>query len=305
MHNKFISVIMSTYNETEENLLESINSILSQTYREFEFIIINDNPQNATIKRVLDSLSDSRIVIVPNKKNYGLVHSLNYALEIARGDIIARMDADDISYPTRFKTQLTYLLNGDYDLVGSYIQPVNEKGHVIKDRMKFPLNSAEIQFFMQWGNCVAHPTWMGKRDMFIQLQGYRNISYCEDYDFLLRAIKCGYKIGNLPQIELKYRVREQSISISNNVDQYLLRNYLSKNRQKILQISDSDIKDYLISKKFEYDKRKYLEYLKLKITIKNSGNDFQKRITSAIRVISNSYLYVDLIEKLMLILRER
>ena len=112
MMNNEISVIMSCYNETEKELSESINSILSQTFKNIEFIIVDDNPTNTTLKNLLIKYgNDKRVKLVFNDTNLGLAQSLNKAIDISTGEYIARMDADDIALPTRFEAQLEFLEN--------------------------------------------------------------------------------------------------------------------------------------------------------------------------------------------------
>ena len=104
---------MGVYNEKISWLNESVESILNQTYRNFEFIIIDDNPDNKEIKNYLLNLKqrDERIIIIFNDCNIGLTKSLNKGLEMATGEFVARMDADDISINTRFERQISYLNN--------------------------------------------------------------------------------------------------------------------------------------------------------------------------------------------------
>ena len=101
---------MSIYSEEEEWIRESIDSILNQTFSDFEFIIINDNPNRDKNNSLLTEYTriDNRIIIITNEENIGLTKSLNKGLEIARGKYIARMDADDISLPTRFEKQVDF-----------------------------------------------------------------------------------------------------------------------------------------------------------------------------------------------------
>lgn len=103
-----ISVIMSTFNEKLEWVKEAIDSIINQTYRNIEFIIIVDNPNNIELKNMLEQycIEDDRIKIIVNEFNIGLVKSLNKALKICSGEFIARMDADDISVKYRLEKQL-------------------------------------------------------------------------------------------------------------------------------------------------------------------------------------------------------
>src|SRR5690348_17026682 len=101
---------MSVYNEQDDWLKQSIESILNQTYQYFEFIIVLDNPNNKAAKRLLERYQqiDNRIKLIYNEENIGLTNSLNKALEVAKGTYIARMDADDISDPRRFEIQYNY-----------------------------------------------------------------------------------------------------------------------------------------------------------------------------------------------------
>ncbi len=102
---------MSTYNETVEELKKAIDSILTQTFKNFEFIIILDNPQNYEHKKVINEYlsKDKRIIFLINESNIGLAASLNEGIENAKGDYIARMDADDISMPNRLEKEYNYL----------------------------------------------------------------------------------------------------------------------------------------------------------------------------------------------------
>ncbi|MBN1066205.1 glycosyltransferase [Clostridium botulinum] len=299
-----ISIIMSIYNETFEELNKSINSILSQTFKDFEFIIINDNPNNIIIKSVIDSIIDPRIKLYNNEKNCGLIFSLNKAIQISQGKYIARMDADDISYSTRLEEQLNYIQKNNLDLIGSYIELINEEDETIKSEMRFPIGHKKIDRFMTWGSCIAHPTWLGKRSMFEHLGGYRNAKYCEDYDLILRAIKCGYVVGNLPKVQLKYRIRMNGISKSHSVDQYLIREYLSYHRKSICIISDNDINNYLKSNQYMSQKDKVIQYKKCKSIIKNSKESILIRSKAIVKSIINKYFWKDLQEKIMLFLRE-
>ena len=129
-----ISVIMSVYNEKKEWLQMSINSILNQSFKNFEFIIVLDNPDNIELKAVLEQFAakDSRIKLIYNKKNMGLVYSLNSALKVAKGEYIARMDADDISELDRLEVQYNYFeQNPDIDFVSGFIRIIDEFDNVI------------------------------------------------------------------------------------------------------------------------------------------------------------------------------
>ena len=113
-----ISVIMTVYKESKEELKESFESIINQTYKNIEFIIVIDNPKEQWRIDFIKSYNDSRVKLVVNKENLGLPLSLNKALKLVTGNYIARMDADDISMPERIEKQLDFLKKNNYDLVG-------------------------------------------------------------------------------------------------------------------------------------------------------------------------------------------
>lgn len=142
-----ISVIMSTYKESEKFLRESIESILQQTYQDFEFIIILDYPENQEHIRIINEYKekDSRIQFYINEKNKGLTDSLNTALTYIRGEYVARMDADDIACKDRFEKQIKYLQENDYDLIGGITRMINEDGKTLYSISKVPSDYNKIK----------------------------------------------------------------------------------------------------------------------------------------------------------------
>lgn len=224
-----ISIIMSTYKEEESLLRQSIESILNQTYRDFEFIIILDNPENEMHKRVIEEyvLGDSRIQFYINEKNMGLTHSLNRGIDLAKGEYIVRMDADDISLVDRLERQLEYLEMNHYDLIGGITEMINEDGTLLYSIKSVPTDPNKINKALCYGQCIAHPTWFGKKEVFDSLSGYRNMPLCEDYDFTLRAVLHGFVVSNLNVPVLKYRMTANSVSRSNLFDQYLYMSYIT------------------------------------------------------------------------------
>lgn len=300
METDLISIIMSTYNESILELHKSIYSILNQTYKNIELIIINDNPNN---KEVIEELyriqtSDSRVKIFLNSENIGLVCSLNKALSHASGSYIARMDADDISTPQRLEKQLNVLKKGRFDLIGGNIELIDERDKVI-GKLNFPEKGGKILFFMRWGSCLAHPTWLGKREVFDSLNGYRFIPYCEDYDFLLRALNNGYKLGNCREKCLNYRVREKSISRSYANEQYIIRNYLYQKRRDIIQVDEQNINSYMNSQAYKKEVRRYTYFLEIKEKIRTRNIS----VHDAVQLFLNKYTYQCIEEKIGLKLR--
>lgn len=224
-----ISVIMSTYKEDERLLRESIESILNQTYRDFEYIIILDYPDNDIHKSVIEeyALKDNRIHFYINEKNMGLTDSLNRGLSLCHGEYIARMDADDISLPDRLERQMEYLEKNHYDLIGGITEMINENGSLLYSIKSVPADPKKINKALRYSQCIAHPTWLGRKEVFEKNAGYRHMPLCEDYDFTLRAVLNGFVISNLNEAVLKYRMTSNSISRSNLFEQYLYMSYIT------------------------------------------------------------------------------
>lgn len=256
-----ISVIMSTYKEDERLLRESIESILNQTYRDFEYIIILDYPDNVVHKSVIEeyALKDDRIHFYVNEKNMGLTDSLNRGLSLCHGEYIARMDADDISLPNRLERQMKYLEKNHYDLIGGITEMINENGSLLYSIKSVPTDPKKINKALRYSQCIAHPTWLGRKEVFEKNAGYRHMPLCEDYDFTLRAVLNGFVISNLNEAVLKYRMTSNSISRSNLFEQYLYMSYIT-NEYKNNRIASVD-KAYAYVQQHlnETDSDKYLK----------------------------------------------
>ena len=259
-----ISVIMSTYKEDERLLRESIESILNQTYKDFEYIIILDYPDNDVHKSVIEeyALKDDRIHFYINETNMGLTDSLNRGLSLCHGEYIARMDADDISLPYRLERQLEYIKKNQYDLIGGITQMIDEDGNSIYSIQKVPTDFNKIKKALRYGQCIAHPTWLGRKEVFDCLNGYRNIPLCEDFDFTLRAVLNGFKISNLNETVLKYRMTKNSISRNNLFDQYLYMKYITNEYSNGNIASIENAKEYV---KSHLDKKNAEKYLKANV----------------------------------------
>ena len=256
-----ISVIMSTYKEDERLLRESIESILNQTYRDFEYIIILDYPDNDVHKSVIEeyALKDDRIHFYINEKNMGLTDSLNRGLSLCHGEYMARMDADDISLPDRLERQMKYLEKNHYDLIGGITEMINENGSLLYSIKSVPTDPKKINKALRYSQCIAHPTWLGRKEVFEKNAGYRHMPLCEDYDFTLRAVLNGFVVSNLNEAVLKYRMTSNSISRSNLFEQYLYMSYIT-NEYKNNRIASVD-KAYAYVQQHlnEKDSDKYLK----------------------------------------------
>jgi glycosyltransferase involved in cell wall biosynthesis len=205
-----ISVIMSVYN-AEKYLDKAIESILTQTYDDFEFVIIDDKSTDNSAD-IISSYADqdNRIRYFKNKNNRGLTYSLNKALKLAKGKYIARMDADDISVPEKLEIQYDFLQkNKEISFVGTSAYNIDENGEIISER-NVPLEYEEIKRSIKLVNPVIHPSVMFYKKDILVIGGY-NEKYkkVQDYDLWFRAIANGLKIKNLSDRLLYYRVNDQ------------------------------------------------------------------------------------------------
>jgi hypothetical protein len=224
-----VSVIMAVFDEPEDWLKLSIESILKQTFTSFEFIIILDCHTNYKAKEIINnySLKDSRIKFFTNESNIGLAKSLNKALKIASGELIARMDADDISIENRIETQYRFLKkNKNIDLVGSWVIKINNKGEKIGLR-KVGKDIIKLRRIINYTSIAIHPTWMFRKSILKKLYGYRFFPRSQDRDFMFRLIENGYQISNIQKPLLFKRVIMDSFS-DNNIYSRLYSLKLSK-----------------------------------------------------------------------------
>lgn len=209
-----ISIILPTYNN-EKTIFYSIKSILSQSYRNFELIIINDSSTDKT-KQIIHSFNDSRIIYMENEKNIGATKSIIRGIEIAKRDYIARMDGDDIAIPERLEIQLNYLTaNPDIDLVASNIILFTNNKVIGSSNLKL-YNSNNINFYMRTVG-LPHVTWMTKNEFFRNFEYNPSIRVAQDQDLLLRANNiCQFTLLKEPlvfvklpeKINVKYKLKQ-------------------------------------------------------------------------------------------------
>jgi glycosyltransferase involved in cell wall biosynthesis len=204
---------MSTYN-SEKYLKYSINSVLSQTYTNFEFIIVNDG-SNDSSKNILDNFRsmDNRIKIIDNIYNIGLTKSLNLGIEECKGKYIARIDSDDIWFPNKLFSQVAYLnRNSSCKLLATNYLVFPSDSKIVNSNLKKNLNNIDLINEMLKRNCICHSSVIIDRKVLNQLDGYNeNFIYAQDYDLWLR-IMIKHQISLLPISLLLLRVSKDSIS---------------------------------------------------------------------------------------------
>jgi len=237
-----ISVIMPVYNG-EKYLKEAIDSILNQTYADFELLLINDASTDHT-ENVINSYNDDRIVYIKNEKNLGLIKTLNKGLDLAKGEFIARMDQDDISLPERFEKQIAvFEKNPEIGVCGTWFTPLINNILIDKKTLKHPEHSETIKIAMLGYCALGHPTIMLRRNMIKNLRYDTDYQAAEDYELWTRLSR-NTKLYNVQESLLHYRFHETNISVLEESTQ-------SKNSEKIignqlnyidLDSSDSDIR---------------------------------------------------------------
>jgi len=206
-----ISVVMSVYN-AEKYLDEAIQSILNQTYKDFEFIIINDGSTDKSLKIIKKYKSQDERIVLISRENRGLVASLNEGIEKARGKYIARMDADDISLPDRFEEQLRFMEeNSDIGVCGSWVEVFGENRR--SAIWKMATTDAKLRPRLLFSVTFAHPSVMMRKDLIDKYCLKYNGKYlhAEDYKFWLDFSK-HTKFANIPKVLFQYRYLETSVS---------------------------------------------------------------------------------------------
>jgi glycosyltransferase involved in cell wall biosynthesis len=201
-----LCVLMATYND-EKYIAAALDSILSQTYGDFELLVINDGSSDGTEGILREyARKDGRVRVVLCDKNTGLASALNLGLRETGADLVARMDADDVALPDRLEKQMEYLAaHPEIDVLGTFCEDIDEFGDRTGRIRRMPLGS-EKNAALVWTNPVIHPTIMFRRDRIMRLGGYNaTLRRRQDYDLWFRVIAAGMKIDNIPEVLLLYR----------------------------------------------------------------------------------------------------
>lgn len=204
-----VSVIIPAFNESPKIIFDAVNSILKQTYKNIEVHIFDDSTKTETKNAIDHFLYDSRIHVHRSKKRVGFIKSLNKGLEVSLGKYIARMDGDDVSLPDRIEKEVAYLeANSSIMVVGGQMNIMDENGKITSKR-SYPTGGIKFYLFSCARNPLAHPTIMMRRE--VVDKGYRydeSLKMSEDLDLWLRLMNDGYKLANLQDTVLNYRVTD-------------------------------------------------------------------------------------------------
>lgn len=252
-HRPSVSVLLSIHNGAAY-IAEAIESILSQTYKDFELLIKDDASTDRTAE-LIKTYSDERIHISANSVARGLTHNLNAMIREARGTYLVRMDHDDICHKYRFEKQVAFLdRHPTFALVGSEAIVIDSHGKHLH-RLELPHTNDEIRAYLCKGNCIVHPSTMLRREAVMKIGAYdESFPYAQDYDLWLRLSE-EYSLANLREPLLFYRVHNGQISSTKLIDQSLcahrairnaeLRRAISAGRSELRFIFSQTVGDIL------------------------------------------------------------
>lgn len=212
-----VSVIMPAFN-AENHIKEAIDSILSQSFSNFEFIIIDDGSIDSTNQIVKEyAKNDKRIKLIKNTDIKGVTGALNTGLKAAIGEYIVRMDADDIALPQRLQRQVDFMdKNPEFGLAGSWYEMFGD----LQGTRELSVDTNLIQVTMLFHGALAHPTTIFRRELFSghDLHYDTQFKYGQDYDLWVRASKVT-KITNIPEVLLKYRIHKKNVGTQHSYEQ--------------------------------------------------------------------------------------
>lgn len=266
-----ISILMPTYN-VAKYVEEAVKSILQQTYRDFELIIVDDCSTDGTYE-ILSKLaeSDKRIVLSRNEVNSKICVTLNKAWQRARGEFIGRMDGDDISAPERFEVLKRFLdEHQDIDLVGSQAISIDENGNKLSYK-KYLRTPAFIRRGNHFCSSISH-IWLAKRKVYETLKGYRNIPYAEDYDFLLRGENRGFLFANVEEYVYSIRIRQGNTGFSEGLNQFKTKYYVQAINQGKVPYTEETYK-----KAISYTPKEQKEFIVAYNALNKAINEREKK----------------------------
>ncbi len=282
--NPLVSIILPVYNGAAY-LAEAIESIITQTYQNLEIIILNDGSTDAS-QAIISSFNDHRIIAI-QQDNIGLAETLNKGIKLAKGEYMARQDADDISLPDRIQKQINYLQSHPEILVlGTRAKIFKDQGQYIGEH-KHALNAAELHFDILFENPFVHSSIMFKK-IHIEKLGYYNTdrSYFEDWELWSRFVEIG-NIGNLKSNLVEYRHHEQGLSKSDyyfNADSRSLQT--KKNIKHLLGYENQSISDIAALLHIDYKNYKGTTIETMYHELNQITNHLKKRYPSETKMIS-------------------
>jgi glycosyltransferase involved in cell wall biosynthesis len=209
-----VSVVMSVYNG-QRFLSEAVQSILGQSFSDFEFVIVDDGSTDKSSEILAQYMRRDDRIHVHRQTNKGRALSLNIGMELSKGRYVARMDADDVALPNRLAEQVDFMeLHPEVGLLSGSYERISSDGRLM-DMVRLPLRDDEIRSMMLQSNAMCHPAVMMRKEVAIACGGYRKVFLdADDYDLWLRMSE-RIQLANLEQSILRYRVHSKQASIVN------------------------------------------------------------------------------------------
>lgn len=236
----------------------SIESILKQSFTDFEFIIISDGSTDSSLQILREyAQKDARIHLLVNEKNLGETPTRNVGLNVSRGKYIAAFDADDISMPDRLKLQKEFLdTHPEIFLVGSRAEIIDQTGKVMRNP-KIMVESERLSEAMPRSNFIFHPSIMFRNNPVFRYR--EKIPYVGDYDFHLNLLSSGKKLANLPETLIQYRLHGDSISDTKSLKQILLAEKVREMYQARITTGRDDYDSFDATEILTVDEEKVIE----------------------------------------------
>lgn len=212
-----VSVICCAYNASQF-IDSSLSSIINQTYKNYELIIVNDGSTDDTKEKIKPYTKHQNILFINNDINIGLPKSRNLAISKSSGEFVAIQDADDISMPFRLHKQVEFLeQNHDVSVIGSWALKINEIDDFIGTMHYPPKSTAKgIEYIIKYKlNPIIDPTSMFRKDIFNKLGGYSEevfLRYAQDFDLWCKMLLHGFKLYNFTDYMIKYRVHSNAVT---------------------------------------------------------------------------------------------
>lgn len=228
-----VTVLMPVYNG-ENYVRAAIDSILNQTFIDFEFLIVNDGSTDGSVA-LIESYRDPRIKLVHNEKNMGLVATLNKGVDLARGTYIARMDCDDISLPTRLQKQVAYMeMHPTVGVCGTWIKIIGNASSVV---WSYPTDADEIKCRLLFESVLPHPSVIMRKEMFKEWGLYYDplFRHAEDYELWVRAAR-KMPLANIGEALLFYRAHAYNVGMIHKDEQSI-----NVRRIQLLQLDELHI----------------------------------------------------------------
>lgn len=240
-----VTVFMAAYNASQY-ISKSIQSVLDQSYTDFELLIVNDGSTDDTVK-VIQSFQDPRIRLIDNNQNKGIPYTRNVGVREAKGKYFAILDSDDISQSNRLETQVAHMeKDPDLAVLGSWAKVIDSRGNLTGETLQVHDNPQKINVVLFFENTLVHSSVMMRTDLLRKVGGYPHHEVAQDYGLFCNIAE-RHKIKNIPEFLVQYRVHSSNISKTkkDRLSQELCK--IKKRQLTVMQIPNTDQYAHMLS----------------------------------------------------------